>query len=167
MRLFVALLFSDDFKNTLSGMARAMRRAGVTGSFTRTENLHLTLAFIGETDRAEEAKAALSSVSLPPVKLTLAGTGRFGDLLWAGLEKTEALMLTASTVASVLSANGFRLEKRAFTPHITLVRRTSAGFQIPFECPCVSMTARRISLMSSDLSGGRPVYTEIYSRALE
>ena len=166
MRLFVALLFSDGFRDHLSGMMRAMRRAGVTGNYTRAENLHLTLAFIGETDRAEDAKAALDSVSLPPVTLTLSVTGHFGDLLWAGLERTQALTLTADTVAAALREKGFRIEKRAFTPHVTLVRRARTGSVLSFEPVHAEMTADRISLMSSDLSGGRPVYTEIYSRTL-
>ena len=168
MRLFAALLFDDGFRDALAGAMRSLRRAGVTGSFTPPENLHLTLAFIGETNRVDEAKSAIGSLELSPVELRLDCIGRFGDTVWAGLSPNRELSAAADAVGKALwkVGAGFRLETRPFIPHITLVRRARPD-ELPYiEIPAASMTARRVSLMSSQLGKGKPVYTEIFSREL-
>ena len=48
MRLFIAIGLNDNIKAALAEMQEAMRRQGIRGNYTRIENLHLTLAFIGE-----------------------------------------------------------------------------------------------------------------------
>jgi 2'-5' RNA ligase len=168
MRLFVALLFDNGFRASLAGMMRSLRRAGVTGGFTPPENLHLTLAFIGETNRVDEAKAAISSLDLSPVELELDCLGRFGDTVWAGLRPNMELNAAADAVGKALwtAGAGFKLEKRPFIPHITLVRRAKPDELPHIEIPAAAMTARRVSLMSSQLGKGRPVYTEIFSREM-
>lgn len=47
--------------------AAALKKAGVRANFTRRDNYHLTLVFLGETDRAEAAAAALDQVDAPPL----------------------------------------------------------------------------------------------------
>ena len=168
MRLFVAFVFTDEFRAELVKAERALRRLGVSGGFTRPENLHLTLAFIGETNRVEEVKAALDSLEFAPVELELDGMGRFGDTIWAGVRPTQELRAAADAVAKALFAAGagFKLEKRDFTPHITLVRRAKPADTPPYWPEPVSMTAERVSLLSSALENGRRVYTEIHARRL-
>lgn len=168
MRLFAALLFDEAFRASLAGAMRSLRRAGVTGGFTPPENLHLTLAFIGETSRVDEAKAAIASLELSPVELKLDCIGRFGDTVWAGLSPNRELSAAADAVGKALwkAGAGFRLETRPFIPHITLVRRARPDELPHIEIPAASMTARRVSLMSSQLGKGKPVYTEIFSREL-
>ena len=64
MRLFAAIQFSPAVKAALLEAVAALRHQG-TGTFTRPENLHLTLAFIGETEDLPGAKAALDAVCAP------------------------------------------------------------------------------------------------------
>ena len=59
MRLFVAIRFSPAVEEALWTAVGDLRRQGA-GTFTRRENLHLTLAFIGETDRLEDARQAVA-----------------------------------------------------------------------------------------------------------
>ena len=47
MRLFTAILLNDDLRRAAMSVQAAFRRGGVRGNYTRPENLHLTLAFIG------------------------------------------------------------------------------------------------------------------------
>ena len=147
---------------------RSLRRLGVSGGFTPPENLHLTLAFIGETNRISEAKAAIGSLDLSPVELTLDSLGSFGDTVWAGLRPNRELSAAADAVGKALfkAGAGFKLEKRPFIPHITLVRRARPDELPHIEIPAAAMTARRVSLMSSQLGKGKPIYTEIFSREL-
>ena len=86
MRLFIAINLSDELKTALINAQNAMYDRGVRGSYSPEENLHLTLAFIGEYPNAEPVLDALSSVSFRPFELSLEGMGRFGDLWWAGIQ---------------------------------------------------------------------------------
>ena len=60
MRLFVAIRPSPAVRDVLLDAEAALRRQG-RGTFTRPENLHLTLAFVGEAERAAPAQAALEA----------------------------------------------------------------------------------------------------------
>ena len=86
MRLFIAINLSDAMKDSLINTQNALYDLGVRGKYTSEENLHLTLAFIGEYPNAEPVLDALSSVSFRPFELSLEGMGRFGDLWWAGIQ---------------------------------------------------------------------------------
>ena len=80
MRLFISINLSPEMKDALRDAQRAMYDRGVRGNFTSEENLHLTLAFIGEFPNAEAVMDALSGVTFTPFELALDGIGRFGDL---------------------------------------------------------------------------------------
>ena len=53
MRLFIAIRLSDDMRRALLAAQDALRKRGVRGNYTKPENLHLTLAFIGEYPDAD------------------------------------------------------------------------------------------------------------------
>ena len=65
MRLFIAVSLSPPVREALLAAQRELRRQG-RGAFPPPENLHLTLAFLGETDRPAQAEAALNAVSGRP-----------------------------------------------------------------------------------------------------
>jgi 2'-5' RNA ligase len=125
MRLFVALDFPDAVKEALLNL-----RAEIpTARWSNRAQLHLTLFFIGETERVQDVKTALETVKAPPFTLTLAGVGRFpkGDhqppaVLWAGVENPPALRVLHEQVSGVLTDLGYEADRRPFNPHITLAR---------------------------------------------
>lgn len=163
MRLFVAIRFSPAVEQALWAAVGDLRRQG-DGTFTRRENLHLTLAFIGETDRLEEVKSALAPLTgSGPVCLEAGGPlGRFGDLWWAGIRGGPALAALASAVQTALRQAGFAIERRAWKPHVTLVRRWRGPTPRTQVAPA-AMTADAVRLMRSDRVDGRLTYTEVYS----
>ena len=108
MRLFIAIRLSKAMKEALLDLQRALHARGVRGNFTPEENLHLTLAFIGEYPDAEAVSDALAGVSFTPFTLHLAGMGCFGDLWWAGLDRSEALGALARRVRHALSEGGYQ-----------------------------------------------------------
>ena len=65
MRLFLAIQLSPAVREALLTAQDALRRQG-RGSFPPPENLHLTLAFLGEAEDPARARAALSEVSCRP-----------------------------------------------------------------------------------------------------
>ena len=48
MRLFIAVPMSHRIRSELIGVQMQMKKLGYQGNFTRKENLHMTLAFLGE-----------------------------------------------------------------------------------------------------------------------
>ena len=60
MRLFIALALGRDQIEAAKDVQAAFRRAGVRGNYTPEENLHLTLAFIGEYSDPDAVLEAMS-----------------------------------------------------------------------------------------------------------
>ena len=167
MRLFAAIRFSPEILSGLLCAQETLRRQGASGNFTRFENLHLTLAFIGETEDFAGARAAVrEGCSGGPFSLAVSGAGRFGDLWWAGVEPNPRLSALADGVQDALLRRGFPIERRGFRPHITLVRQLRAPREPALFLPRTEMTVTRVSLMRSAREGGRLVYTELYGTDL-
>ena len=165
MRLFLAIQLSPAVREALLTAQADLRRQG-RGSFPPPENLHLTLAFLGETDRPAQAEAALNAVSGRPFSLAVGGPpGHFGDLWWAGVRADKALEDLALSLQADLRARGFAVEDRPFRPHITLVRRWRGGTP-QVTVPRANMVVRRVSLFRSDLTDGKRVYTELFHKSL-
>lgn len=160
MRLFIAIRLSPEMKAALTDAQRAMFRRGVRGNFTSEENLHLTLAFIGEYPSAEAVMDALSGVVFTTFDLRLDGIGRFGDLWWAGLRESAALTAVVRRVRRALAEHAIPFDRKRFTPHITLLRKaTRDAAEIPI-APA-AMTVRTLSLMSSRRGRNGMIYTEL------
>ena len=71
MRLFVAIQLADDMKKTIAGTLHTMKQKGVRGNYVPLQNLHLTVAFIGETNDPGAVKDALAGISFKPFELTI------------------------------------------------------------------------------------------------
>ena len=61
-----------------------LKKKNVGGSYSPAENLHITLAFIGETKNAESVVHAMETVPFVPFILSVTDLGNFGDILWIG-----------------------------------------------------------------------------------
>lgn len=160
MRLFIAVKLSDAMKDSLITMQNILYDRGVRGNYTAEENLHLTLAFIGEYPDAEPVLDALSSVIFRPFELNLEGMGRFGDLWWAGIKDSAALTAVVRRIRRALAENNIPFDKKRFSPHITLIRKASGEMPGTALEPA-SMQVGTISLMRSDRGRHGMIYTEL------
>ena len=61
MRLFIAIPLSEEMKKALVTCMHDLKKQGVEGNYVPAQNLHLTLAFIGEYDDTEKAFTARTS----------------------------------------------------------------------------------------------------------
>ena len=175
MRLFIAIDFSDELKNSLAGVMTALKKCDVSASFSARENLHLTLVFIGETDREDDAVAAMKKTGGSPFSLKFSGLGSFpsreGEVLWTGVQAEDGLFTLVENLKKALTARGFQIEKRKFAPHLTLARRTIfpdrrkaedfADVVGEYEMKC-----REIHLMRSDRINGRLRYSKVFTLPL-
>lgn len=163
MRIFIAIRLTEAFKASIMDAQEGLREQGVRGNFTRPENLHLTLAFIGETDRIDDIKAAVASVKLDPFVITTGQLGCFNGrsrVLWMGIQGKEKMKTLALRLRKALDERGINYSHGPFQPHITLVRQpTETPLDIEVEDAC--MTIRDIVIMKSERIDGRLVYTTL------
>ena len=166
MRLFIAIQLSDNMKSALVSTQDFMRRNGLHGNYTRPENLHLTLAFIGDYPDPDEILDVMETVPFEPFRLRLDGVGSFQALWWAGLEKNDSLSTYVKRLRRALAEASVPFDKKRFSPHITLVRKPSGNLheiteRPGFHAPGGSMTVERISLIRSDRGKHGMIYTEV------
>jgi 2'-5' RNA ligase len=126
-RAFFALWPTEDVARELALAAGALaERTG--GRPVPRDNIHLTLAFLGEIapERVDLAQEAAAALPLPPFSLVLDRLDAFREahVAWAGSSMPDpALTRLQGTLEAGLRARRFALEARAFAPHVTLVRR--------------------------------------------
>lgn len=168
MRLFIALPLSDEIRHTLLDVQQQMRGQGVRANFSRPENLHLTLAFIGETEGTDvrAAQEAVLSLTGKPFPLTLNRVGNYGRLYWVGLRQSRSLDELAAHVRLALDARGLDYDRKPFRPHITVARQVSSPPPLPITLPHLSTTVEQVVLFCSERVEGRLTYTPIAERRL-
>lgn len=177
MRLFIAVNLNEEIRNYLSDAIQKLQIKASGGNFSHRENLHLTLVFLGEVspERLGGVKSAMNRIKGEPFRLSFTGFGRFkrrgGDIHWAGVEKNNALFFLQEQLSAELEKEGFSLEDREYSPHLTLGRevRVSNSTEEIYGSLTDSkheMSVSKISLMKSERIKGRLVYTEIYEREL-
>ena len=163
MRLFVAIQLSDDLRQAIRRVQETLMRQGVRGNYTPEENLHLTLAFIGEYNDPEVVLDAIGSVPFVPFELSLNGLGAFGDLWWIGLERSQALQDCVRRLRRALVEAGVPFDRKRFSPHITVLRRADGDLAKlrGISVERIGMVAGHASLMRSDRGKHGMIYTEI------
>ncbi len=180
MRLFVAINFTEDNKACLYQTMQELKKHTIKGNFTHKENLHLTLAFLGETKELENVKVAMdhtvTKLKTKKFSVVLEGLGKFkrkeGDIYWIGVKKNQLLSDLNKTLVSELKKYVYDVDEGEFKPHLTLGRRivVQDGFDISlFEksIPSMIVEVERISLMKSERIEGKLIYTEIYDSKLQ
>lgn len=176
MRLFYAILLEEQIRKDLCRSMQGMRQCFQSGRYSPEENLHLTLVFLGETPpaRLDAAKKSLDAVKATPFPLRIGGIGCFrrpgGDIYWAGVERTPALSNAYNSLCGELKSRDFPVEKRAFHPHLTLIRqavlKTDCDRSV-FAVPTRSMEVCSLCLMLSERRDGAMVYTKLYEKELK
>jgi len=174
MRLFIAINFSNEIKKRLAAAQDLLKKQAMKGNFTRPENLHLTLIFLGEItqDRLAAVKRSIDSIEGKAFELNTKGLGRFrrggGDIWWTGIDGSPMLTRIYTTLADSLSDAGFEIEKRAFKPHLTLAREVflKNDETMPGPVDSINIAVGKISLMKSERINGTLTYTEIYNKNL-
>ncbi len=128
MRLFFALWPPAKTAHALAQWARQLQ-----GKPTATENIHLTLAFLGEAEagRADEAawRVRAPRHSLP---LDEARYVKRSEMVWAAPRAVpQELACLVKKLHAELRAASFTLEDRPFAAHVTLLRKARAPAAMP------------------------------------
>lgn len=164
MRLFIAIQFSPEILDALVGVQSELNSFDVRGRYSPPENLHLTLAFIGEYGNPDAVMDALNSVPFEPFPLRLDRLGNFGDLYWAGIADNPQLAAFVKRLRRALADRNIPFDRKRFSPHITLVRKAEYYGETPLppvHAPEGEMEVNGVLLMRSDRGKHGMIYTEV------
>lgn len=166
MRLFFALWPDDTARDALARLAEVVaHEAG--GRPTAAEKLHLTVAFLGavETDRAASlahvGAAVAARVDAFEVSLERIG-GTASGVAWItpGTAVASALLALHAGIRDGLRERGFRVEARAFRPHVTLARGCTRVPRRQTIAP-LRWHATAVSLVASQAQRGGSLYSDV------
>lgn len=127
MRQFIALTFNSSFKEELVHIMDSLKEENIEGKYYDPDNLHMTLAFFGETNRQDEIMEIIQSIPLPEITITLNRIGRFKKIYWIGIKDNPVLEEYVTTLRNVLKAHDIPFDDKPFYPHITILRKAVEG----------------------------------------
>jgi RNA 2',3'-cyclic 3'-phosphodiesterase len=135
IRTFVAINLGGDVRTRLGELMENLRPELPTFRWAKAEQLHLTLAFLGDIDagRVSELSTEIAdAVRSMPFEIEWKGLGAFprashGSILWVGADRgSSELTALQRALSESLASAGFPPDSR-FTPHVTLARMKRHG----------------------------------------
>ncbi len=132
MRLFFALWPPPATARALEDWTEKLR--GETGGKPmRAENIHLTLAFLGEAEPGKAVAAAKRVRGAPhALPIEQARHWKHNDIVWVGPQSVPAALEDlVKQLHQALAEQSFVLEKRPFAAHVTLLRKARAPKSLP------------------------------------
>lgn len=162
MRLFIAIELSDDIKKGLSRIQSHLKYSGADVKWVETDNIHLTLKFLGEADEDKLAyiTSALDAIgkAVSPFNIVVKEIGAFPKIeyprvIWVSLDKgAEESKRLAKMIDERLSEIGFQKEERPFSPHITIGRVRSPKNKAALKEKILSLDPNMMNLSSQSIS---------------
>lgn len=171
MRLFYALDFTPETKDSIALLQKDLIVRYPKGFFTSHMNLHLTLCFLGEVEGHSLTllKEILFSLNPMPLHITFNQLGHFRkrqeDILWLGIEENRELEALQKELAYILRTNNFLLEDQVFHPHVTLALGVK-GKKLP-AIESLAITSDKINLMHSHEKRNILTYTPLFTNQLQ
>lgn len=131
-RTFIALEMNEAVQRHLTEVIRQLALVLPNIRWVDPTGIHLTLAFLDELNDIRLADAIQAALIVArqthPFNYTLSRLGIFGiprqsRIVWMGIEEpTGALSRLHRMLAQELVQHGFKLDRKPFSPHLTLAR---------------------------------------------
>ena len=167
MRLFVAIEIAPEIRERIVEFMTQIKPHLGSARWSRPEGLHITLKFLGNVpdEKKDAIESRLASVKNSRFSLNVGEVGLFPNaksprVLWVGVDPHKELAALAGQVDAALEPLGFEREKRAYSPHITLMRFSERTSKVNLSSVLSSvpkagfgtMTANEFHLYESKLS---------------
>jgi len=181
VRSFIALEIGLAVREAATRLVNQLRPAGADVKWVDTQNMHMTLCFLGDVllrETPDVCRVMGEAIQgLAPFDLEVRGAGAFPDLerprtIWLGAgEGRESMVELQGRIETALHKKlGYRPEGRRFQPHLTLGRVRSGGPAIVELARVVAEHADyefgltavdEVVLFSSQLTPKGPIYEAI------
>ena len=155
VRLFIALEFDRISREKILRAARDAGAERVVGA----ENLHATLAFLGERESADDLIRAMGAISANAFDVKLGKSVSFGS--------AEAFLLSdnGETLALKRLTDAFTgLSSADFVPHVTVTRK---GRLKKWFTASETLHATAVTLFKSEFTDSKRIYTPLKSVLLK
>jgi 2'-5' RNA ligase len=176
----VRLSFRDEVRARLHDHIQRLRRdvPDVAASWSRVENIHLTLKFFGnvELHRVQMISdaAARTVAEFSAIEISIGSTGVFPrrsrpQVLWIGVgDPSGKFSALQQRFEDECAAMGFAKEDRAFRPHLTIARirrpesaRRLVDTHLNIQFEPIPVTLTELFVFRSELSSKGSKYTAI------
>jgi 2'-5' RNA ligase len=178
MRCFLAIEFPKVIHDHLAQLQDRLGPQVGGVAWARSEQIHLTLKFLGEVPDADVPKAIEAAKMVAsgygPLDLTVAGAGCFppsgpARVLWVGIASPPQLLACQQECEQAFASLGIPPENRSFHPHLTLGRvkdfhagrSARAAIEQVADFQAGHFTARELVFFQSVLQRTGPIYTAL------
>lgn len=174
LRTFVAINFPDVLKNEIQDIQNTIKPFTKTARWTRKENLHLTLKFLGEIDNSGKETAIkaiqMACEDLKPFEIVFDKLGYFGNprdmrIMWIGTSgNVDKLFILQKKLEKSFIEYGFSSDEKGFKPHITIGRDVVMSQKVDlssFSIKLDELYVDKVTLMLSENKGKGYYYTPI------
>ena len=184
IRTFIAIEIPGNIISKIRELQEGIKVYGLKIRWVRSENIHLTLKFLGDVEGVkigEIAEAVSKTVEEhTPISLKVKGIGVFPGIkrprvLWVGLAgQLESLVGLQKTLDRNLKLLGFPREKRPFKGHLTMgrikeridVKKFGDALMAFRRFESETFTVGQLILYKSELKPSGAVYTKLASASL-
>ncbi|MBW2604719.1 MAG: RNA 2',3'-cyclic phosphodiesterase [Deltaproteobacteria bacterium] len=184
IRTFIAVEIPGSIISKIRELQEGIKVHGFKIRWIRSENIHLTLKFLGDVEavKISEIAEAISKTAggYTPISLKAKGVGVFPGIkhprvLWVGLTgQLESLVRLQRTLDENLQVLGFPGEKRPFKGHLTMgriktkidVKKFGDALMAFRSFESETFTAGQLILYKSELKPSGAVYTKLVRASL-
>ncbi|MCM1989563.1 RNA 2',3'-cyclic phosphodiesterase [Oceanirhabdus seepicola] len=174
MRIFIGIPLSHELKEFLRKMQTEIENNCNRGRFTKSENLHITLNFLGELNesKAGEIEKIIKNIvrKFNGFNIVVKGIGFFENnnkrLYFAKIEQNDKLVRLQKELSNELSKIGLYSERRAYKPHITLGRNVELvdGYNTEsMENNCFEDQVKQVTIFESLFLKDGVEYNELFT----
>ena len=178
MRCFVALPLSNKIVNGLNEIQNGLSKSGFKLRWVKPENIHLTIAFMGEITQEQVDKIGIGleeiAKDFQPFEIVIGKLGAFASpknarVVWVGCREENGLLRNLQkAVVKMIKAENIPLESKKFHPHLTLGRANPPikKLAVPeniWNCSPGILNVTEINIYQSNLSSDGASYSILKS----
>lgn len=185
IRSFLAISIPDQLKLQIKDYVQDLKKIAPHIRWTKTENLHLTLKFLGEQPTKKIDQLIASTISTyagyGSIKISTKEFGGFPNkkqarVFWLGVESdpVDSIKQLYNQIQHALEPLGFPIAEKTYKAHLTLGRNKERKKcqqlwtfiqENPFQQ--FSFTTQRLLLMRSEFTKDGPYYSVLQNFSLQ